>query len=292
MFRDAGKNVIQRNQELAAITEHAATADVSTEKDKGVLWAGNSMVDHPEGHTDENGQVKKVKQYAAMLTAQEYARSIGGKTVEMTDAGKGIEDHLLFADLKERFQYLFDQKDLKTDGEFTSSNSDKALENRQHTEATANTTGGSKQLKQTLMKAGFGDEAYNLLSEEERENLIKGNAAGRIWDIVSRRFAEGFSGSVVAVHALPREAIESLLNGPPANAKWWLENTYNNEERPRVLDLLKNGNVTEVIDQYMDKRIVTENSDNGLVETTTDSDMLQPHLQHPTLKLGSDPSTS
>jgi hypothetical protein len=176
-FQALGDTVIKRNRELKSLTHFATTSDVSTEKDKGVLWSG----DHFEG-----GKVKA----SAMHTAQAYAAGTGKKTVEMTEGGRDLDKYIApegnsFNALRKRFKYLHNPQD-----------------------------GGApvmaEMMEGVLAKHGTdGMETHQVRQDQ--------SSAGALWDVLSKRYAGGLTGDVTGVHAYPEDQHEALTKGPLAN---------------------------------------------------------------------------
>lgn len=181
-FRAIGHTVLHRNRELASLTEHAATADVATERDRGVLWSG----DHYEG-----GKATA----SAMLTAQAFAGATGRKTVEMTDGGRAMDSYIdpqgdSFGALQDRFRYLRNPGD--------------------HAGAPSQAPVMAEIMQRVVDAKGGADLAGHAVSAEH-------SAAGGIWDVLSQRFATGLSGDVVGVHAYPEAQHDALTRGPLAH---------------------------------------------------------------------------
>jgi hypothetical protein len=179
-----------------------------------------------------------------MLSGQQYARDIDGKTVEMTQAGVEIENHISHEGMGKRFAYLYDHvndTDPKNKGE-------EPEKDRR------------RDLIKSMMKQGLG-ENFNKLSEESRDSLgTKRTAGGEIWDVISERFAAGLRGKVTAVHARNKKEYLDEDNQPrrgPEKGDNPAGSTYIRKEKPRLLKQLGKG-VSQIVDKFNDKDVITK----------------------------------
>ena len=202
------ETVLRRNQELKALTRASAYADVSTERDGGVLWSGDK----------KKGDDTLAD---AMPTAQSFAKAHGRKTVEMTDGGRTMDSYTnekgnSFDDIADRFIYM-GQGDLnQPKGEETQEAKKSRL--RRSPERTA------------MMQAELAKhQADPALSGHQVSQ--DSSAAGALWDVMSKRFASGLSGDVMGVHAYG-QADHGWLNDPATGPL--RNNTMNNVEKPAV----------------------------------------------------------
>ena len=145
-------------QELKAHYNTLIHGDASTDIDGGVFWSGDAFTGDPDAGTDAK---YKTYQYDSMLSGHKFARTLGFKSLEMTDGGYSAESHLLFHELKEQLSNL------------------KGLFNWD-----------------ALMNLKLFS---NISINHDRE--LEGFSPGRWWDQISERFAEQQTGLVWCVHA-------------------------------------------------------------------------------------------
>jgi hypothetical protein len=207
MFKQAGKTVISRNNELKNLSAFTVTSDVSTPKDGAVFWSGNTR--------DASGNV----QYSAMETAHSFASASGRRAVEQTPGGSALENYAghpkSFGFLAKRFEYT-----AETDREGAQSAREGLLK-----------TGAEK--TGVSIRDAMGPELYDGLTTTDSKGKEYGpagrpfSAAGAMWDTMSVRYARKAEGEVNVIHAAPAD-------DPYFKSAAFKKSTWHTKEQPTL----------------------------------------------------------
>lgn len=205
-FRQLGKVIINRNNELKSLSGYVVSADVSTPLNRSFFWSGDSL--------DANANVEK----SAMMTAQYLAKNNNGLTIEMTPGGELLENYGKanwpafsggrstpgFKYLLDRFRYI------------------------------------PSEIRESLLAKGslqFGKNIHGVIGLNFFDSNARGpsmlgsplkSVAGIVWDVVSIRFAREATGTVNVIHA-------ATSNNPYFQSDRFLRSTWLTKEKVALI---------------------------------------------------------